>query len=357
MPYLELRGVTKRFGSVAALDDVTLELEPGEFFSLLGPSGCGKTTALRIVAGFETPDQGGVVVDGKDLTGTPPNRRDMGMVFQAYSLFPNMTARENVEFGLRMRGRGAADRSKRARELLDLVGLSEQEDRYSYQMSGGQQQRVALARALAIEPKVLLMDEPLSALDARVRVQLREEIRRIQTELGITALYVTHDQEEALSISDRVAVMSSGRPEQVATPPEIYGEPATPFVAEFVGTMNRLESTVVDGGTGRVRWGTTELTVDAARGRANGDRVLVLVRPESVTLEPLPNGEGPRDGLSGQIVSTVFLGPVTRIRVGTDDGGELSADVSSSAAARLHVGAPVVARFSAEQARVLELTS
>src|SRR5688500_5799194 len=311
MPYLELRDVTKRFGPVTALDDVTFELEQGEFFSMLGPSGCGKTTALRIVAGFESPDRGSVVVDGKNLTGTPPNRRDMGMVFQAYSLFPNMTARQNVEFGLRIRKRGSDDRSKRARALLDLVGLSQQEDRYPYQMSGGQQQRVALARALAIEPKVLLMDEPLSALDARVRVQLREEIRRIQTELGITALYVTHDQEEALSISDRVAVMSAGHAEQVATPLEIYGEPATPFVAEFVGTMNRLESAVVDGATGRVRWGTTELLVDAAKGRSNGARVLVLVRPESVTLEPLPNGQGASDGLSGQIASSVFLGPVT----------------------------------------------
>jgi putative spermidine/putrescine transport system ATP-binding protein len=355
MPYLELRNVTKRFGPVAALDDVTFELEQGEFFSLLGPSGCGKTTALRIVAGFESPDRGSVVVDGKDLTGTPPNRRDMGMVFQAYSLFPNMTARQNVEFGLRIRKRGSDDRSRRARELLDLVGLSQQEDRYPYQMSGGQQQRVALARALAIEPQVLLMDEPLSALDARVRVQLREEIRRIQTELGITALYVTHDQEEALSISDRVAVMSTGHAEQVATPLEIYGEPATPFVAEFVGTMNRLESMVVDGATGRVRWGSTELVVDAARGRSNGGRVLVLVRPESVTLEPLPNGQGPADALSGQIASSVFLGPVTRVKVGTDDGGVLSADVPSSSAARFLVGSHVIARFSAEHARVLDL--
>jgi putative spermidine/putrescine transport system ATP-binding protein len=355
MPYLELRDVTKRFGPVTALDHVTFELEQGEFFSMLGPSGCGKTTALRIVAGFESPDAGSVVVNGKDVTGTPPNRRDMGMVFQAYSLFPNMTARQNVEFGLRIRKRDSQDRSKRARELLDLVGLSQQEDRYPYQMSGGQQQRVALARALAIEPQVLLMDEPLSALDARVRVQLREEIRRIQTELGITALYVTHDQEEALSISDRVAVMSAGHAEQVATPLEIYGEPSTPFVAEFVGTMNRLESAVVDGTTGRVRWGATELAVDAAKGRSNGASVLVLVRPESVTLEPLPNGQGPADALSGQIVSSVFLGPVTRVKVGTDDGGVLSADVPSSSAARFLVGSHVIARFSAEQARVLDL--
>jgi putative spermidine/putrescine transport system ATP-binding protein len=354
MPYLELRDVTKRFGNVTALDDVTFELEQGEFFSMLGPSGCGKTTALRIVAGFESPDEGAVVVDGKDLTRTPPNRRDMGMVFQAYSLFPNMTARQNVEFGLRIRKRSAEQRTDRAGELLDLVGLSALGDRYPYQMSGGQQQRVALARALAIEPKVLLMDEPLSALDARVRVSLREEIRRIQTELGITALYVTHDQEEALSISDRVAVMNAGKPEQIAPPLEIYAEPATPFVAEFVGTMNRLEATVGDSGS--VRYGGAQLGVDAVRGRQNGERVLVLVRPESVTVEPLSEGDAPAGALSGRVLSGVFLGPVTRIKVETPEQGQISADVPSATAGRFNVGASVVARFDAAHARVLDLT-
>ena len=354
MPYLELRNVTKRFGNVTALDDVTFELEQGEFFSMLGPSGCGKTTALRIVAGFESPAEGAVVVDGKDLTRTPPNRRDMGMVFQAYSLFPNMTARQNVEFGLRIRKRSGEQRTKRAGDLLELVGLSAQGDRYPYQMSGGQQQRVALARALAIEPKVLLMDEPLSALDARVRVTLREEIRRIQTELGITALYVTHDQEEALSISDRVAVMSAGKPEQIAAPLQIYGEPATPFVAEFVGTMNRLEATVAESGS--VRYGGTQLGVDAVRGRPSGDRVLVLVRPESVTVEPLGEGDAPGGALSGRVLSGVFLGPVTRIKVETPEQGEISADVPSASAGRFNVGARVAARFDAGHARVLDLT-
>ena len=356
MPYLELRNVTKRFGNVAALDDITFELEQGEFFSMLGPSGCGKTTALRIVAGFESPDEGAVVVDGKDLTRTPPNRRDMGMVFQAYSLFPNMTARRNVEFGLRIRGRSSEQRTDRAAELLELVGLSAQGDRYPYQMSGGQQQRVALARALAIEPKVLLMDEPLSALDARVRVSLREEIRRIQTELGITALYVTHDQEEALSISDRVAVMNAGKPEQIAPPLQIYAEPATPFVAEFVGTMNRLEATVAESGS--VRYGGTQLGVDAVRGRASGDRVLVLVRPESVTIEPLTDGGDPPAGaLSGRVLSGVFLGPVTRIKVETPEQGQISADVPSATAGRFSVGTSVAARFDAAHARVLDLTA
>jgi putative spermidine/putrescine transport system ATP-binding protein len=354
MPYLELRNVTKRFGSVAALDDITFELEQGEFFSMLGPSGCGKTTALRIVAGFESPDEGAVVVDGKDLTRTPPNRRDMGLVFQAYSLFPNMTARQNVEFGLRIRGRSSEQRTDRAAELLELVGRSAQGDRYPYQMSGGQQLRVALARALAIEPKVLLMDEPLSALDARVRVSLREEIRRIQTELGITALYVTHDQEEALSISDRVAVMNAGKPEQIAPPLKIYAEPATPFVAEFVGTMNRLEATVAESGS--VRYGGAQLGVDAVRGRPSGDRVLVLVRPESVTIEPLADGgDAPAGALSGRVLSGVFLGPVTRIKVETPEQGQISADVPSASAGRFNVGANVSARFDSAHARVLDL--
>lgn len=353
MAHLELRSVTKRFGSVAALDDVTLALEKGEFFSMLGPSGCGKTTALRIVAGFETPDAGQVFVDGNDITRVPPNKRDMGMVFQAYSLFPNLTARENVEFGLRIRGRQHADRSRRANELLDLVGLSQHGDRYAHQLSGGQQQRVALARALAIEPRVLLMDEPLSALDAQVRVQLREEIRRIQTELGITALYVTHDQEEALSISDRVAVMAAGRPEQVGVPAEIYREPATPFVAEFVGTTNRLEATVVDGG--RVRHGSTELSVHAAEGRPAGQRVLVLVRPESLSVDLGADGVDAAGALAGNVVAHVFLGPVTRLKMLTSDGTQLSADVSSATAARFQVGERVVARFDADDARVLDL--
>ena len=203
---------------------------------------------MRLVAGFDRPDSGSILVDGKDVTGMPPNRRDMGMVFQAYSLFPNMTAEQNVEYGLKIRKKPKDGRRTRVRELLELVGLADAGKRYPYQLSGGMQQRVALARALAIEPSVLLLDEPLSALDAKVRVQLREEIRRIQLELGITTIYVTHDQEEALSISDRVAVMYGGKIEQVGAPAEMYGSPATPFVAEFIGTMNRLVATVGDDG-------------------------------------------------------------------------------------------------------------
>src|SRR4051794_2267839 len=282
--HVELRNLWRSFGHVTALQGINLALGEGEFVSLLGPSGCGKTTALRIVAGFDQPDEGQVLVGGDDVTRTSPNRRDMGMVFQAYSLFPNMTAEQNVEYGLKIRKKPKAGRRTRVGELLELVGLADAGKRYPHQLSGGMQQRVALARALAIEPSVLLLDEPLSALDAKVRVQLREEIRRIQLELGITTIYVTHDQEEALSISDRVAVMYGGKIEQVGAPSEMYGSPATPFVAEFIGTMNRLQATVVDGKNGVVEHGKAKLTIDAARGLPSGERVLVLIRPESVEL-------------------------------------------------------------------------
>ena len=241
MATVELQQLRRLFGDVAALDGIDVSISSGEFLSLLGPSGCGKTTALRLIAGFDRPTSGRVLVGGSDVTGVPPNKRGMGMVFQAYSLFPNMTAERNVEFGLKIRKQSGAARRARVAELLELVGLGHAAKRYPHQLSGGMQQRVALARALAIEPSVLLLDEPLSALDAKVRVQLREEIRRIQIRLGITTVYVTHDQEEALSISDRVAVLSQGRIEQIAPPAEIYGAPATPFVADFVGTMNRVE--------------------------------------------------------------------------------------------------------------------
>src|SRR6266852_6691986 len=311
MAYLELQNLHRDFGAVKALDGIEIELGEGEFLSLLGPSGCGKTTALRLVAGFDRPDAGRIVVDGKDLTNVAPNKRDMGMVFQAYSLFPNMTARQNVEYGLRIRGKDRVDRRKRVGDLLELVGLGHAGTRYPHQLSGGMQQRVALARALAIEPRVLLLDEPLSALDAKVRVQLREEIRRIQLELGITTLYVTHDQEEALAISDHVAVMYGGVIEQMGTPSEMYTAPKTPFVAEFIGTMNRLDSTVVDGGTGEVEHSGTRLTVDVARGRSRGERVLVLVRPELLELEPSTNGSTAGDNtLGGEVVTHTFLGSV-----------------------------------------------
>jgi putative spermidine/putrescine transport system ATP-binding protein len=350
MAYLELQNLHRDFGTVKALDGIEIKLGEGEFLSLLGPSGCGKTTALRLVAGFDRPDAGRIVVDGKDLTNVAPNKRDMGMVFQAYSLFPNMTARQNVEYGLRIRGKDKADRKKRVDHLLELVGLGHAGDRYPHQLSGGMQQRVALARALAIEPRVLLLDEPLSALDAKVRVQLREEIRRIQLELGITTLYVTHDQEEALSVSDHVAVMYGGRIEQMGSPAEMYSAPATPFVAEFIGTMNRLEGIVVDGG---VEHAGTTLRIDAALDRPRGERVLVLVRPETVEVGPA-NGSGGVNTLVGDVVTQTFLGPVTRLKI-LGPGVDVIADVPTQKALSLPVGTRVAAVLPAEGARLLAL--
>ena len=353
MAHVELRELRRSFGHVIALQGINLALETGEFVSLLGPSGCGKTTALRLVAGFDRPDSGSILVGGEDVTGMPPNRRDMGMVFQAYSLFPNMTAEQNVEYGLKIRKKPKDGRRTRVRELLELVGLADAGKRYPYQLSGGMQQRVALARALAIEPSVLLLDEPLSALDAKVRVQLREEIRRIQLELGITTIYVTHDQEEALSISDRVAVMYGGKIEQVGVPAEMYGSPATPFVAEFIGTMNRLVATVGDDGS--IDYSGLPLRVDAARGLPRGERVLCLIRPETVDIV-LATDATPASAVSGEVISSTFLGSTTRVRV-ADKSGErtLTADISTAQAAPLTVGTKVVASFPSDSARLLSL--
>jgi len=303
-------------GGVRALDGFTLHMHPGEFIALLGPSGCGKTTALRLLAGLEDADGGTIDVGGRDVTSIPTNKRDMGMVFQAYSLFPHMTARQNVEFGLQLRKQDKARRHARAAEMLDLVGLSKQADRYAHQMSGGQQQRVALARALAIEPQVLLLDEPLSALDAKVRTQLRDEIRRIQLEVGTTTLFVTHDQEEALAVADRVGVMNAGRLEQLASPDELYTRPATPFVADFVGLANRLRCRV-DGGVAHVLGGTVPLLP----GSAGDGPAVVLVRPEGVVVARATGGEG-----NASVVSSSFLGASGKVAArldSTDGPGEL----------------------------------
>src|ERR1039458_902472 len=237
-----LENLTRRFGTTKALDGFQLSSAPGEFVALLGPAGCGKTTALRVLAGFERPDIGKVIVDGRDIVHIPAQKRDMGMVFQSYSLFPNMSARDNVAFGLQLRHQRSASRRARSEALLELVGLAEHTTKYPHQLSGGQQQRVALARALAIEPRVLLLDEPLSALDAKVRAELRDQIRALQQRLMITTVFVTHDQEEALSMADRVCVMSRGRAEQIATPAELYSKPSTEFVAQFLGVSSRVSS-------------------------------------------------------------------------------------------------------------------
>ncbi|HEY2280680.1 MAG TPA: ABC transporter ATP-binding protein, partial [Streptosporangiaceae bacterium] len=283
-----LQNLTRAFGATRALDGLSIEMAPGELIALLGPSGCGKTTALRIVAGFETADTGSVLIDGKDISSVPAARRDMGMVFQSYSLFPNMSAQDNVAFGLRMRKLGAGDRRKRAGDLLGMVGLAPQAGQYPHQLSGGQQQRVALARALAIEPRVLLLDEPLSALDAKVRLQLREQIRTLQQQLGTTTLFVTHDQEEALSMADRVGVMNKGRLEQLAAPDELYADPATVFVAEFVGVMNRVPGELQAGGQVTVLGDTVPV-----RGHVPDETTVdVLVRPEDLHMQVVANGNG-----------------------------------------------------------------
>src|SRR3954452_13510292 len=252
MAFLELTGIPKRFGTSGAVQDFNLAMEAGEFVSFLGPSGCGKTTTLRMIAGFEVPTAGQITLEGADITNRPPNKRKIGMVFQSYALFPNMTVADNIGFGLSVRKRPGDQIRKRVAELLELINLPDKGSRYPYQLSGGQQQRVALARAPAFEPQVLLLDEPLSALDAKIRVALRHEIRQIQRQLGITTVYVTHDQEEALSLSDRVVVMSDGRMEQVGTPFEIYNFPTTAFVASFVGTLNILPGVVADAGRGEL---------------------------------------------------------------------------------------------------------
>ncbi|GAA3441299.1 ABC transporter ATP-binding protein [Planomonospora venezuelensis] len=347
---VEFRGLRRVFGRTVALDGLDLTVEPGELVALLGPSGCGKTTALRCVAGFEHPDAGSVLIDGKDITRLPANRRDAGMVFQSYSLFPNLNARDNVAFGLRVRKAPAARRHARAAELLELVGLPEHGGRYPHELSGGQQQRVALARALALEPRVLLLDEPLSALDAKVRVTLREEIRRLQLDLGITTIFVTHDQEEALSVADRVAVLRAGRLEQVGPPAEVYDRPATPFVAEFVGTMNHIPGRL-SGDTVAVLGQT--LPVDGPV--PDGPGVNVLVRPEAVlvtpgpapgsgAIPPAPGSGAPEHAGRGLVVASSFRGSSARLRIrldGPPDEAELLADVPGHDAVRLAPGTPV----------------
>ncbi|MGY1793422.1 ABC transporter ATP-binding protein [Geodermatophilus sp. SYSU D00525] len=326
---VRLEGLTRRYGSLLALDGLDLEIGGGEFLALLGPSGCGKTTALRAIAGFEVPDAGRVWFDRRDVTGIPPSKRDVGMVFQAYSLFPNMTVAENVAYGLRVRRRGREERAGRAAELLELVGLADRGQRYPHQLSGGQQQRVALARALAVAPQVLLLDEPLSALDAQVRVQLREEIRRIQLELGTTTVFVTHDQSEALSVADRVGVMRAGRLEQVASPDELYERPATAFVAGFVGTMNRIPAVLGDGDVEFLGVRREVLGAAPPSGPA-----FALVRPEALEVVEDPRGVG-------RVVTRTFSGATTRLAVALPDGVEVQADVPSAGSQGLTPGTAV----------------
>jgi putative spermidine/putrescine transport system ATP-binding protein len=326
--------LSRRYGPVVALNELTLTLAPGELVALLGPSGCGKTTALRLVAGLEEANSGRVVFGGKDVTGLPASKRDVGMVFQAYSLFPHMTAMQNVAFGLTLRHKTSDERRRRAGEMLELVGLSGFADRYASQLSGGQQQRVALARALAIEPTVLLLDEPLSALDAKVRSRLRDEIRRVQLEIGITTLFVTHDQEEALAIADRVGVMQSGHLEQLGPPTEIYSRPATPFVAEFVGLTNRLP--------GEVKFGMVEVRgtqLPLVQPNVPTGPAIALVRPEAVSLAT--DGAMADGPLVGTVIAVAFLGATSRVTVDLGGGVTVLAQMPTSAAAATPAGTRV----------------
>jgi putative spermidine/putrescine transport system ATP-binding protein len=351
MPHLVIESIAKRYGEKTVLQDISLALEAGEFVSLLGPSGCGKTTLLRIVAGFEQPSAGRVLLEGNDITALPAAKRQMGMVFQAYSLFPNMTAAGNVRFGLRVRRMDGAAQRKRATELLDLVGLAEHADKFPHQLSGGQQQRVALARALAIRPSLLLLDEPLSALDAKVRVQLREEIRRIQQETRVTTLFVTHDQEEALSISDRVVVMHAGVLSQVGDPATIYSEPENLFVARFVGAVAELPCCVVDGSAGVVEVFGTRVPAARARGLSPGTHAHFLLRPENVRLSPAAaNVNG---ALTGTVAGRTFFGALTSLRIDLAGKGSLTAAMPSPAANALALGTRVAISWDADAPRVL----
>lgn len=358
MSYLQLNGLRKTFGQGVAVDNVDLEVGKGEFVSLLGPSGCGKTTTLRIVAGLETADSGTVVVDGKDITHLDPRRRDMGMVFQSYALFPNMTAGENVAFGLRIRRQDPAKIRETVQRMLELVDLGDKRDHYPHQLSGGQRQRIALARALAIEPSVLLLDEPLSALDAVVRVALRDAIRSIQRRVGITTLYVTHDQEEALSLSDRVVVMQAGRIEQIGAPEEIYHRPATPFVASFVGARNVvLGRAASEPGRVEVEGTRVRLEVPKSSGQAPwtpGRRVEVSFRPEVVGIvrsaEEVPQAH---NLLAGEVVDKTFSGATVRVYVNCS-GLNIRVDVAGRGAGDFRRGEAVWAHFAPEDCLVTE---
>ena len=322
MAFLTLSRVQKQFpgGGAAAVQDFNLDVARGEFVSFLGPSGCGKTTTLRMIAGFERPTSGTITVGDKDITNKPPNQRDVGMVFQSYALFPNMTVADNIGFGLKVRKKPKSEIDKRVNELLGLIHLEDRGGRYPWQLSGGQQQRIALARALAIEPQVLLLDEPLSALDAKIRIVLRKEIRAIQRQLGITTVYVTHDQEEALSLSDRVVVMSDGRIEQIGTPSEIYNFPSTAFVASFVGTLNLVSARVIDASTGRLSLDGQEIRASKVTSDSSADgKVTLALRPEGIALGE--RGEG-SNRLHGTVEDINFLGSIVRIRVRLGEGSD-----------------------------------
>ena len=355
---ISLQGVGKRFGDVVAVRETNLDIKDGEFFSMLGPSGCGKTTTLRMIAGFEVPDEGRVLLRGADVTEVPPNHRNVNTVFQHYALFPHMSVVDNVSFGLELKRVPRGERRDRVKEMLQVVQLEGMEKRKPQQLSGGQQQRVALARALVNRPAALLLDEPLGALDVKLRKQMQLELKRIQTELGTTFVYVTHDQEEALTMSDRIAVMNAGDIEQIGDPKEIYEHPQTPFVADFVGSLNAFDLRVdeVADGLAVMRIGERErLVVPVGAGARTGDQLRVAVRPERVRIEPT-NGRAPEGGSSieGTVAELVYLGGLTQFHVETSAAGRLvSHRMDDEVAAALGPGKHVTLTWPAEHAYVL----
>jgi putative spermidine/putrescine transport system ATP-binding protein len=320
MGFIELRDVCKSFGKTEVVKDLSLEVRKGEFLSFLGGSGCGKTTTLRMIAGFEAQSSGSVLIDGEDMDGVSPRERRLGMVFQNYALFPNLDVAGNIDFGLRIQGLRGAAAKKRTVEMLELIGMADYGRRYPRELSGGQQQRVALARALAVRPEALLLDEPLSALDAKIRLRLREEIRDIQRKLGITTLYVTHDQEEALSISDRVAVMREGRIEQIGSPSEIYDRPATPYVASFVGSLNAIRCEAADPSAGTILLGGRVLRTGSALPSSFGRDLVLSLRPEAMRLvgssEKFDSGD---NLIEGRVEDRKFHGSTVRLVVSVAD--------------------------------------
>ena len=319
MAAVDMRYVRKAFGSSIALEDFSIDINSGELVCLLGPSGCGKTTALRILAGFERADAGSIAVDDKDITSVAVEKRNFSMVFQDYSLFPNMTARQNIEFALKSRKVEAGQRSSIIDRMLAVTALQDQADKFPHQMSGGQKQRVALARAIATSPRVLLLDEPLSALDAKVRESLREEIRRLQREIGVTTVFVTHDQHEALAIADRVGVMSNGRLEQIATPRELYEAPVNPFVATFIGSINKVPAIGISDG----KWECWDSVLTGSKTSTPGESAMVGVRPEDIRVTPEPDG-------CASLTDVSFLGPITRVTIEVERGESVVVDLMSA---------------------------
>jgi spermidine/putrescine transport system ATP-binding protein len=350
---VQLRGLTKRFDEALAVDGIHALINPGEFFSLLGPSGCGKTTTLRMIAGFERPTAGEILLDGEDVAAVPPHQRNVHTVFQNYALFPHLNVFDNIAFGLKRHKVARSDVRRRVEEAIRLVELEGLAGRRPQQLSGGQQQRVALARALVLRPAVLLLDEPLGALDAKIRKQLRLELKALQEEVGITFVFVTHDQEEALSMSDRLAVMNAGRIEQIGTPEEVYEDPATVFVADFLGVSNLMDAEAVgaDGRGCTVRVGDFALRAGCGEVSARG-QVKIVARPERVRL--LEHGAAADNCLPGMVERTVYVGSSLQVIVRLATGASVQASVANTGAGEDHKqGTPVAVQIPPESLRVL----